>query len=198
MSACSEMEAGQVGEDGGGDAATDAEAAAVLRCVRWGLAAAKASAAVPSKGVAVALDLGRTRSEEKIGSGGGDGAGEPAAGKAGLEGRAGENGEVDADASSSRRRELWVGSCCDAAAEEEEEKGREGTSKSRRKARYPAPATSRAPRHRRCRDAVGIVPARVVEGSRRWRKEEEGEEEVAVCGEEMGCYLLRGWTPAAT
>jgi hypothetical protein len=88
---------------------------------------------VPSKGVAVALDLGRTRREEKIGSGGGDGAGDAAEGKAGLEGRAGEKREVDAEASSSRRRERWVGSEDDDEAGDE--KGREGSSKRRRKAR---------------------------------------------------------------
>jgi hypothetical protein len=88
---------------------------------------------VPSKGVAVALDLGRTRREEKIGSGGGDGAGDAAEGKVGLEGRAGEKREVAAEASSSRRRERWVGS--DEEEEEGDEKGREGSSKRRRKAR---------------------------------------------------------------
>lgn len=87
-----------------------------------------------SNGVAVALDLGRTRREENIGSGGGEGAGDTAEGKAGLEGRAGEKREVDAEASSSRRRERWVGSDAD-ASEEVEEKGREGSSKRRRKAR---------------------------------------------------------------
>lgn len=79
------------------------------------------------------MDLGRTRREEKIGSGGGDGAGDAAEGKAGLEGRAGEKREVDAEASSSRRRERWVGS--EDEEEEGDEKGREGSSKSRRKAR---------------------------------------------------------------
>lgn len=80
------------------------------------------------------MDLGRTRREEKIGSGGGDGAGDAAEGKAGLEGRAGEKREVDAEASSSRRRERWVGSEDD-DDEAGDEKGREGSSKSRRKAR---------------------------------------------------------------
>lgn len=60
---------------------------------------------VPSKGVgAVPLDLGRMGSKENFGSEGGYETGEPAAGKAGLEGRTEDKGEVDADASSSWRR----------------------------------------------------------------------------------------------
>ena len=133
MSAWSEMEAGQIGEDGGGEAVVvDADAdAAVWRCARWGFAAEKASAAAPSKGVAVALDRGRRR-EEKMGSGGGeDGEGDTAAGNAGRMGEKREEGK--AEASSSRRRERWVVS--DPEAEDDEDGDENGSSKRRRKAR---------------------------------------------------------------